>query len=342
MTHEHRVLRRVLRDYSGAEIRENAMGVVAAKLAPVLKEFDLPSLGTLAIALSQPGRDRLLRSVAEALAVNESYFFRNKECFSYISDVMLPRLMERRGLSRKLRIWCAACSTGQEPYSLAMRLAEMGEVLDGWSVDIVATDFSAVALRKARDGLYSQFEVQRGLPAAKLIKYFEKSGAAWQIKPEIRQRVDFREHNLVHGAAGLGRFDIILCRNVLIYFDPELRASVLSQLAGRLQSDGYLILGAAETTTGYSRDFTRVPEKQNGIFWLEQPNAGGAGSVERPEPFAPDSEALAQFRHVKLDRLTADRLEAKARARGLTLAALLAEYAGTPSGTDLTVKIERS
>lgn len=324
MMHEFKALRRAVLDYSGAELKENTIGIVDAKLAPVLKEFQLLSIGHLTVALTQPGNEQLRQRVAETLAVNESYFFRNKESFSYVSDVMLPRLMDRRSGSRRIRIWCAACSTGQEPYSLAMLLDEMGAALGGWSIEILATDFSKAALQKAREGVYSQFEVQRGLPATKLIRYFEKSGAAWQIKPEIRRRVGFREHNLLHDCAGFGRFDIILCRNVLIYFDMALRAALLKRLAGQLEPDGYLILGAAETTTGHSQDFVRVPEGRNGVFWLN-PDERGAG--EERGPVAECRDAAAQFRNVKLDRATADRLEAKARARGLTLAALLAEFA---------------
>jgi len=306
--HEFEALRRVLRDYSGAELKENAIGIVDAKLGPVLKAFQLLSIEDLTAALMRPGSDPLRQCVAEAVAVKESYFFRNRECFSYLSGVLLPRLMERRVHTRRIRIWCAACSTGQEPYSLAMLLTDMSAVLDGWTVEILATDFSQAALRKARDGLYTQFEVQRGLPAAKLIEHFDKSDGAWQIKPEIRRRVGFREHNLLEDCAGFGRFDVILCRNVLIYFDAALRAAVLKRLAGRLESDGYLILGAAETTTGHSRDFARVGDNQIGTFRLD-PGAARAG--EGLGLGAGGEEPMAQFRSVELDRATVDRLGAK-------------------------------
>ena len=326
MMHEFEALRRVLRDYSGAELKENTIAIVDAKLAPVLKAYQLLSIGDLTAALMQPGNDCLRQRVAEAVAVNESYFFRNRECFSYVSDVLLPRLMERRAHARRIRIWCAACSTGQEPYSVAMLLADMGATLNGWTIEILATDFSQAALQKAREGLYTQFEVQRGLPATKLIKYFEKSDAAWRIDPDIRRRVGFREHNLLEDCAGFGRFDVILCRNVLIYFDAALRAAVLKRLAGRLETDGYLILGAAETTTGHSRDFVRVEDSRSGVFRLDP---GAAHTGEGQGLLAEGDEPMAQFRSVKLDRATVDSLEAKARARGLTLASLLAEFAGT-------------
>ncbi|ODS01368.1 hypothetical protein AUC68_00460 [Methyloceanibacter methanicus] len=326
---------RVLRDHSGAELGENTRSAVAVKLSPVLEEFNLPTMAHLTAALTMPGNGRLRQRVAEAVAVPESYFFRNRECFAYIADVMLPHLMEQRARTRRLRIWSAACSTGQEPYSLAMLLAEKGAVLDGWTVEILATDFSGPVLRKAAQGLYSQFEVQRGLPATKLIKYFEKSGAAWQIKPDIRARVAFREQNLLHSCAELGRFDIILCRNVLIYFGLAQRAAVIARMARRLEPDGYLVLGAAETTHGYSDDFGRVPEGQNGVYRLRSSLA--RDTTERP--FGKERESAAAFRSVILDRATADRLEARARARGMTLSALLAEIAGTdpyPEGSTET------
>jgi len=168
---------------------------------------------------------------------------------------MLPRLMERRATQRRIRIWCAAASTGQEPYSLAMLLSDAGHRLDGWNIEVVATDFSEEALRRARSGLYSQFEVQRGLPVSNLVKYFDKVGTGWQVKQGLRDRVVFQEHNLLNDCQKLGRFDIIFCRNVLIYFNERLKSAVLSRLAGQLAMDGYLVLGAAETTSGMSPDF---------------------------------------------------------------------------------------
>jgi len=140
--------------------------------------------------------------VAQSLAVLESYFFRDKAPFGYFTEVMLPKLMERRRGSRRIKIWCAASATGQEPYSLAMLLAEAGSQVDGCSIEIVATDFSEEALRKARTGLYSQFEVQRGLPVSLLVKYLQKTGKGWLVRPELRKRITFREHNLLNDSAG--------------------------------------------------------------------------------------------------------------------------------------------
>lgn len=318
--HEFQRLGEVLRDHSGAVLAENTMSAVAVKLGPVLREFDFPSMAHLTLALSRPDSVLLRQRVAEAVAVPESYFFRNRDCFAYIGDAMLPQLMKRRAEERRLRIWSAACSTGQEAYSLAMLLAEKSRALDGWSVEIVATDFSQAVLRKAQAGQYSQFEVQRGLPVQLLIKYFEKLGALWQVKPEIRERIDFREQNLLHSYEELGRFDIILCRNVLIYLGTDQRISVLDRLARTLSPDGYLVLGAAETTLGFSKEFQRVSKQLGGVYRLGA-GYGAGGADRRPE------EADGAFRTVRIDKATAERLEAKARACGLSLSAFLAEFA---------------
>jgi len=273
--------------------------------------------------------------VAQMIAVGESYFFRDKAPFKYFSEFMLPRLMERRAASRRIRIWCAASSTGQEPYSLAMLLADNAREVEGWNVEILATDFSDVALQKARAGHYSQFEVQRGLPVSKLVKYFDKSGSRWQIKPGVRDKVIFQELNLLNTPRDIGMFDVIFCRNVLIYFDEDLRRTVLSRLARQLSTDGYLVLGSAETIRGVSHDFSPVSEGYHGIYHLardvaaRRDHTGPAGPAAGIEDQVVSEEA--RFREVKLDRATADLLEALARARGLTLAKLLAEYAAAES-----------
>jgi chemotaxis protein methyltransferase CheR len=357
MAHEFNLLRRVLKERSGIELGEDKMDLVEAKLRPLLREFEFPSFAHLTLALTKPDADQLRSRVARSIAVRESYFFRNKTPFTYFADVMLPQLMEARRASRRIRIWCAAASTGQEAYSLAMLLAEAGERLDGWNVEILATDFVDEALDRAKEGVYSQFEVQRGLSVSRLVTFFQKVGKGWQIKPEIRSQVVFREHNLLDDCQGLGRFDVILCRNVLIYFDESLKRAVLGRLAEQLATDGYLVLGSAETTSGLSPDFMPVPENCHGIFNFtpaavaeraeriakrrreagakdRPPSGDGGAGVSGPEgPHGEDArnEGAAQenedVRAVHLDRVTADLLEARARARGLSVAELLAEFA---------------
>jgi chemotaxis protein methyltransferase CheR len=210
--------------------------------------------------------------------VQESYFFRDKVPFAYFVDVMLPKLMAKREKEHRIRVWCAAAATGQEPYSLAIELAEADSKLLGWTVEIVATDFVEDALNKARKGLYSQFEVQRGLPVSLLVKYFNKVGNAWEISPDLRGRVEFRSHNLLDRCHDLGMFDVIFCRNVLIYFDDATKRAMLARLASRLAPDGYLVLGAAETTTGLSDEFMAVPERHHGLFRFT-PQAAAAGEA---------------------------------------------------------------
>jgi chemotaxis protein methyltransferase CheR len=333
MTHEYKMLCRLLKERCGIELGDDKMDLVDAKLRPLVKEQGFPSLAHLTLALMQPDADRLRSRVVQSIAVLESYFFRDKTPFQYFAEVMLPRLMERRRASRRIRIWCAAASTGQEPYSLAMLVADAADRLKGWTVEIVATDFVEDALRKAREGVYSQFEVQRGLPVSKLVKYFQKEGSGWRLNPDIRSKVAFRDYNLLDDCQQLGTFDIIFCRNVLIYFDERLKHAVLARLAGQLASDGYLVLGAAETTTGHSPDFTPVPEGHHGVFCLTP--AAAESQAERQArrlravaaSASRGQSADESARTVALDEETAALLEARAKARGISVAELLAEYA---------------
>ena len=176
-----------------------------------------------------------------------------------MTETVLPALIAARRVSKTLRIWCAACSSGQEPYSVAMVLQEFAMQLTGWRIEIVATDLSEQILRKARSGLYSDFEVRRGLSAERLRRFFRQDGVTWEISPAIRQMVTFRSHNLLHGTAGMGRFDLVLCRNVLIYFDVEQKRRILDDLARCLADDGTLFLGSAETVIGITEAFELTP-----------------------------------------------------------------------------------
>jgi chemotaxis protein methyltransferase CheR len=184
---------------------------------------------------------------------------------------VLPRLLEARRATRRLRIWSAAASTGQEPYTLAMILDQMQDQLAGWKVEILATDYSRPALQRARAGIYNHFEVQRGLPIQLLSRYFDKSGEDWQVAPRIRDAVTFQEANLLEPFAHLGRFDVVFCRNVLIYFDVPTKADVLDRIAEITADDGYLLLGASETAIGITGRFERVQEAATSIY---RPTAG--------------------------------------------------------------------
>jgi chemotaxis protein methyltransferase CheR len=190
--------------------------------------------------------------VIEAMTTNETFFFRDRVPFDLFRDVLLPRCLRERAGTRRVRIWCAAAASGQEPYSLAMILKEAQPRLAGWTFEIVATDISTEMLEKAKAGLYSQFEVQRGLPIQLLLKYFTQIGDTWQLAADIRSMVQFKPLNLIQSFTHLGDFDIVLCRNVLIYFDQATKADVLRRLAHALLPGGTVLLGAAETVIGLS------------------------------------------------------------------------------------------
>jgi len=201
------------------------------------------------------------------VTVQESYFFRDKAPFEFFAKTILPQLVAARRATQQIRIWCAAAATGQEPYSLAMLIAEHEAELAGYNVEIYATDYAKDALVRARRGLYSQFDVQRGLPVSLLVRYFDKRDKGWELKPDIRAMVKFSENNLLREVPGRG-FDVIFCRNVLIYFDEPTKRKVLTGLADALDSDGWLVLGAAETTTGLCRDFVVASDAPRGVYRL--------------------------------------------------------------------------
>ena len=253
-------LRTYLKGRSGLALTPEKRYLVESRLNPLCRRFELDTLSEL-IAGLRGGRDSDLETaVVEAMTTNETFFFRDKVPFDLFAQVLLPRFLKGRAATRRLRIWCAAASTGQEPYSLAMLLSEAGPRLAGWQVEILATDISSEVLDRARAGLYSQFEVQRGLPIGLLLKYFTQVGDQWQIAPQIRQMVSFRQLNLVKEFGALGSFDIVYCRNVLIYFDGPTKTEVLKRLAGALATDGALLLGAAETVLGLTGALSSHPD----------------------------------------------------------------------------------
>jgi chemotaxis protein methyltransferase CheR len=244
--------------------------LVESRLLPVARKAALVSLSDLVRRLKEPNAQGLAVEVVEAMMTNESFFFRDKLPFEHFRETIIPSLIAARASQRRIRLWCAAASTGQEPYSLAMCLKEMARQLTGWRIDILATDISNEVLEKAKAGVYSQFEVQRGLPIQMLIKHFTQVGETWQVAPEIRAMVQFRPFNLLNDFAGLGMFDIVFCRNVLIYFDQPTKVGVLDRIARTVERDGYLVLGAAETVVGLTDSFKPAPERRG----LYSPNTG--------------------------------------------------------------------
>jgi len=200
--------------------------------------------------------------VVEAMTTNETFFFRDKLPFDHFRDTIMPALIAARAREKRIRIWCTAASTGQEPYSLAMLLKGMGAAIAGYRVDIVATDLSCEVLEKAKAGIYTQFEVQRGLPVQLLVKFFDQRGETWELAPELRGMVQFRPLNLLNDFSALGTFDIVFCRNVLIYFDQNSKTAILDRIARQVAEDGYLVLGAAETVIGLTNAFKPLADKR--------------------------------------------------------------------------------
>jgi chemotaxis protein methyltransferase CheR len=260
-------LRKLLKERSGLVLSADKQYLVESRLLPVARKAGCTGLSQLLLSLKQPKAERLIVEVVQAMMTNESFFFRDKIPFEHFRDTIMPALLVARSEQRSIRIWCAAASSGQEPYSLAMALKEMQNAIAGWRIEILATDLSAEVLEKAKAGLYSQFEVQRGLPIQLLIKYFTQVGEAWQIAPDIRAMVRYRQLNLLSDFSHLGSFDIVFCRNVLIYFDQQTKTGVLDRIARIIERDGYLALGAAETVVGLTDRFRPVPERR-GLYAL--------------------------------------------------------------------------
>ncbi|ACG79646.1 chemotaxis protein methyltransferase CheR [Phenylobacterium zucineum HLK1] len=249
----------LIRARSGLVLTPEKAYLVNSRLGPVARAEGLAGVPELLARLRAGAPEPLIQRCVEAMATHESFFFRDGAPFEQLANRLLPELIEARRAVRTLRIWCAACSSGQEPYSVAMVLQEAGAQLGGWRLEIVATDMSEPILSKARSGLYSDFEVNRGLSEERLKRWFTREGGSWRIAPQLKQMVSFRTHNLLHGVGGLGMFDVIFCRNVLIYFDVAQKRTILAELARSLAPDGALFLGSAETVIGITDAFTLSP-----------------------------------------------------------------------------------
>ncbi|MGA7804978.1 CheR family methyltransferase [Bradyrhizobium sp.] len=287
---DYEYLRKLLKDQSGLDLSADKQYLIESRLLPLARKAGVPGISELVQKLKS-GAAALAAQVVEAMTTNETFFFRDKIPFDHFREVIMPELLRARAGRKSIRIWCAAGSTGQEPYSLAMCLKEMGAALNGWRVEILATDLSQEVLEKSRAGIYSQFEVQRGLAIQMLVKYFKQIGELWQINPDIRAMVQHRQLNLLHDFSGLGVFDVIFCRNVLIYFDQETKMTIFNRLAKAVEADGFLVLGAAETVVGLTDAFKPFPERRG----LYRPNEQRAGFAKfRPlEAAAPKFSAIA-------------------------------------------------
>jgi chemotaxis protein methyltransferase CheR len=278
---DYEFLRKLLKERSGLDLSADKQYLVESRLIPLARRAGLGGLAELVLKMKS-GAEALISDVVDAMTTNETFFFRDKIPFDHLRETILPQLIPARANRRSLRIWSAASSTGQEPYSIAMCLKEFGPALSGWRIEIVATDLSLEVLDKSRAGIYSQFEVQRGLPIQMLVKYFKQSGELWQINADIRGMVQHRQLNLLHDFSGLGKFDIIFCRNVLIYFDQETKVRTFERLSKMFEPDGTLMLGAAETVVGICDAFRPHPDRR-GLYQLNPTRgavrAGGAAAL---------------------------------------------------------------
>lgn len=271
----------ILMERSGLSIGEDKTYLLESRLNPVARKHNFADLDELVKEVRQKRSETLLGEITEAMTTNESFFFRDATPFETFEKAILPNLLAEREASKRLRIWSAACSTGQEAYSLAMILREMAPKLAGWRIEIVGTDISNEVLEKAKLGIYSQFEVQRGLPVQYLMKYFAQINELWQIDAGIRAMVTYKEYNLLKDLKSLGTFDVIFCRNVLIYFDQPTKTKVLDAMSGILAKDGCLFMGAAETVLGISDVFQPVPGHRGvyGMAAAAQPGLPKQGTV---------------------------------------------------------------
>ena len=265
---DYEFLRKLLKERSGLDLSADKQYLVESRLVPLARKAGLPGITELVVKMKAGFAEALTAEVVEAMTTNETFFFRDKVPFDHLKDTMLPALLQARAARRSLRIWCAASSTGQEPYSIAMCLKGLGAAIAGWRIDIVATDLSQGVLEKSRAGIFSQFEVQRGLPIQLLVKHFTQIGDMWQLNADIRSMVQHRQLNLLQDFGHLGTFDIVFCRNVLIYFDQDTKAGIFERLSRVVESDGFMVLGAAESVVGISDAFKPYPERRG----LYRPN----------------------------------------------------------------------
>jgi chemotaxis protein methyltransferase CheR len=255
------VLRSFLSHATGLSLDHDKAYLAESRLEPIMHRLGLVDLDALVVRVASGQHPELTREVIDAMTTNETFFFRDRVPFDNFRKFVLPALLEARKDTGRIRIWCAACSSGQEPYSVAMILDEEAQRLQGWNVEILATDVSHGVIAAAREGIYTQFEVQRGLPISQLLRYFRQDGDRWRVNEHLRSHVQFEEFNLLSDFGSLGRFDVIFCRNVLIYFDMPTKHAVLEKMARALAPDGYLFMGAAETVVGLTEAF--VPHQEH-------------------------------------------------------------------------------
>ena len=261
----HQIIADLLAARTGQHLTESRRWRVNSALAGIFREHGISNVDQLVCLLASPrtGPESpdLSQDVVEALLNNETYFFRDKPTFDQLPQEIIPELARRRWDSKRLSIWSAGCSTGQEVYSLAMLFAEQKDRWHGWTIELLGTDVSHRAINAARSGLYSQFEVQRGLGVTQMLRHFDETKNGWQIGEDSRRFAQFRQHNVLGPHPGRQPFDLVLCRNVLLYFDRETRSAAFDRLANAVAPDGFLMLGAGETVIGQTDRFSPSPQR---------------------------------------------------------------------------------
>lgn len=272
------LLSTLVKQRSGLVLTKDKAYLLESRLMPVARKWNMKTLEDLALSLRTKRDEALIFDIVEAMTTNETSFMRDQRPFDLFTQIIFPKMLESRANKRQIRIWSAAASTGQEAYSLSMLLQEQSAKWAGWNIDILGTDLSREVVDKAKAGIYTQFEIQRGLPISYLVKYFDKAGDKWQMKENIRRMVHFKEMNLLQDFGPIGVFDVVFCRNVLIYFDPPTKAKVLDAIANVMAPDGVLCLGGAETVLGITERFKPM-EGQRGMYVL---NNATASSVYAP------------------------------------------------------------
>lgn len=260
---------------SGLTLDESKSYLIETRLEPIADKEGFPSIDDLCRHMRKNPSSNLCQKVVDAMMTTETSFFRDITPFEVLKDVILPNLINTNDKTRKIRIWSAGCSSGQEPYSIAMIICEMASKLRLWDIEILATDIAEGALERARAGVYSQYETQRGLSATHLTRFFSQQGSKWEIRPEVKRFVKFKKLNFLSGFSIIGDFDIIFCRNVLIYFDVNTKTKILERFTNILSPGGVLLLGGTETPFGITDEFIRV-EAEKGVYYKKNLNSSKA------------------------------------------------------------------
>jgi chemotaxis protein methyltransferase CheR len=260
-----RILAGLLEARTGQQLTMSRRWRLETALSGLLKQRGIGNLDELITILVMGREPSLSNMVVEALLNNETYFFRDRGPFDLLSKHALPQLRREREKTRRISIWSAGCSTGQEVYSLAMLFASKPDLWTGWTIDILGTDVSSEVIERARDGIYTQFEVQRGLGINEMVRWFEESGDGWRANEQLRRMVRFQQHNILETLPHPGQFDVILCRNVLLYFSAEKRLAAFERLTKALVADGRLMLGAGETVIG-STNLLEADQEARGLY----------------------------------------------------------------------------